>query len=78
MKYSLLPKKHYSIENSIIWIGPKIYSIMEAHEEDIGELFVKFKNKTGLNLIDYDLFLLSLEYLFAIGKIEKFGNGVKK
>ena len=78
MRYSLLPMKHYSIEYSIIWIGPKIYSIMEEYEEDVGELFSKFKMKSGLKLIDFDLFLLSIEYLFVLGKIEIFGNGVKK
>lgn len=77
MNYSLLPKKHYSLENTIIWNAPKVLSYIDYIGIDIENLYDNVSKNNNI-LTDYEYFLLVLDYLFIIGQIIDCDRGVKR
>lgn len=62
-------------ERDIYFIGGKVIEILDEHvspEIDILEIYTSIKNSTG---ISFNLFILSLDWLFLLGVINKGTTG---
>ena len=68
----LLPTKHIKPENAIIGVGAEILSLLQQ-EKSVSVLLRDLQNarrELGLAAIQFDWFLLSLDFLFAIKAID--------
>lgn len=67
----LLPTKHIIAENSILGVGADLLRLIE-HPKAVAVLFrdlQELRQNDGLNAIQFDWFLLALDFLFLIGLI---------
>lgn len=78
MKFSFFPTKNIEMSQSIFCIGGFILKILKKNKSlDIDELYKKYKitNINKKHLVKFELFLLSLDYLFIINAVlEKKGR----
>jgi len=71
----ILPTKNISKENSLLWIGGAILSILDR-PSDISKLWDKLKVRTRINSFEY--YVLALDLLFITGTIDIENNRISK
>lgn len=64
----LLPKKHITLEQSYLWFGAKLISLINGNIS-VDELWQQ-ANKTFLVKHNFDDFILTLDYLYVINAIQ--------
>lgn len=67
----LLPTKHIRPENAVIGVGAEVLSLLSS-EKSVSVLFrdlQDMRQELELAAIQFDWFLLALDFLFAIGAI---------
>jgi hypothetical protein len=75
----LMPTKHIKAENALIGVGAEVLAQL-SRDKTVSRLFYdlqEWRNKNELTTIQFDWFLLSMDFLFSIGAI-RFESGVVK
>jgi hypothetical protein len=74
-----MPTKHIRIENALIGVGAEILSLLDR-EKTASRLFHDLqedRRKKDLTTIQFDWFLLAVDFLFTIGAV-RFESGILK
>lgn len=73
----ILPTKHMGHEMALLSIAAEIYHLC-GPRESVGSLWDKYKNSLSSQLgrppVSYDWFLLALDLLFILGRIDLRGK----
>ena len=70
----LLPKKHVSLELSLIGFGAQLINLLDK-EMCSDELWDKYIKQTNDTIHSYDEFVLTLDFLYMIGGIDMKDGG---
>jgi len=75
----LMPTKHIKTENALIGVGGEVLDLLDR-EKTVSTLFrdlQQWRREHELSTIHFDWFLLSLDFLFAVGAV-RFESGLLK
>jgi hypothetical protein len=75
----LMPTKHIRTENALIGVGAELLSLLDR-EKTASRLFYDLqedRRKNDLATVQFDWFLLALDFLFTIGAV-RFDSGLIK
>ncbi len=75
----LMPTKHIKTENALIGVGAEILSLLDR-DKTASRLFHDLqagRRENELSTLHFDWFLLSIDFLFAVGAV-RFESGLIK
>lgn len=75
----LMPTKHIKTENALIGVGGEVLALLED-EKTVSRLFFDLQERrrvSELSTIQFDWFLLTIDFLYTVGAI-RFEDGVLK
>lgn len=73
----ILPTKHLSIDRSLLGVGSVILGLLDK-PKSASELWntLKRSEQAQLRTMEYDWFVLALDFLFCLGSIEAIGSRI--
>lgn len=76
----LMPTKHIKVENALIGVGGMVLAQLDVGKT-VSRLFYDIQNQRkndNLSTLQFDWFLLSLDFLYSIGAIRLDGGLLRK
>lgn len=75
-----MPTKHIKTENALIGVGGEVLELLDT-KKTVSRLFYdiqQHRKESGMATLQFDWFLLSLDFLYTIGAIKLDGGIIRK